>query len=136
MCFYARKVNLKNWMLSASPTVAQWHLLIDSVLPVYKLTYMGCKFPQKFRMHGLWPDPLIFNSMSLEGRPGDLPAIGIHLLDFSMGGLWLDVHQAVGPKMLAVQSMYIFQWWFSHILFFTYSSPLLFLLPHPCSPLF
>lgn len=48
LCFYARKALLQQWKLVTPPTVNQWRALVDAVLPLYKLTYMGRKCPKKF----------------------------------------------------------------------------------------
>lgn len=45
--FYARKAILLNWKQPDPPSVSQWKALVDSILPLYKLTYMSCKCPKK-----------------------------------------------------------------------------------------
>lgn len=46
--FYARNAILLNWKQPDPPSVLQWKALVDSILPLYKLTYMSRKCPKKF----------------------------------------------------------------------------------------
>lgn len=53
--YYARKAILIKWKQSEPPTVGQWKTLIDNTLPLYKLTYISRKCPQKFeKIWGPW----------------------------------------------------------------------------------
>lgn len=46
--YYARKTILSKWKLPDPPQLSAWRALINTVLPLYKLTYMGRNCPQKF----------------------------------------------------------------------------------------
>lgn len=53
--FYARKSILLKWKQPDPPTVSQWRALVNSTLPLYKLTYMNRKCPKKFaKIWGEW----------------------------------------------------------------------------------
>lgn len=53
--FYARKAILLRWKQPDPPTVTQWRGIVDSVLPLYKATYINRKCPKKFsRIWGAW----------------------------------------------------------------------------------
>lgn len=63
LCFYARKVLLQSWKSVTPPTAPQWLVLVDSLLPLYKLTYMGCKCPQKFE--NVWKSWVAAESLNI-----------------------------------------------------------------------
>lgn len=46
--YYARKAILLKWKLPEPPQLSTLKTLINTVLPLYKLTYMGQNCPQKF----------------------------------------------------------------------------------------
>lgn len=53
--FYARKTILIKWKQPDPPTVSQWKALVNSTLPLYKLTYINRKCPKKFsKIWGAW----------------------------------------------------------------------------------
>lgn len=53
--FYSRKAILTKWKQTEPPTVSQWRSMVDSTLPLYKLTYMSQKCPKKFKkIWGTW----------------------------------------------------------------------------------
>lgn len=51
--FYARREILLRWKSVEPPTCASWHLSINSVLPLYRLTYESRQCPAKFDK--VWP---------------------------------------------------------------------------------
>lgn len=71
LCFYARKVLLQHWKLAFPPTAAQWYTLVGSVLPLYKLTYMGRKCPQKFDKVWVMGEGQIAQPIALEVTDGE-----------------------------------------------------------------
>lgn len=48
VAYYARKMILSRWKLPDIPQLSTWRALINTVLTLYKPTYMGRNCPQKF----------------------------------------------------------------------------------------
>lgn len=46
--YYSRKVILSKWKLPDPPMPSAWKALMNPVLPLYKITYLGHNCPQKF----------------------------------------------------------------------------------------
>lgn len=48
MLFYARREIMLHWKSAEPPTLGSWKRAVDSVLPLYKLTYESRQCPAKF----------------------------------------------------------------------------------------
>lgn len=46
MDYYASKTILSRWKLPDPPELSAWRALNNAVLPLYKITYLGCNLPQ------------------------------------------------------------------------------------------